>query len=108
MNMTLEEFKDFVKTGRPLDTEEIHQFMDRMGGEARKITFRLNSAYHTPEEIRDILSELFGKTVPSTLRVFPPFYSDFGKNIEVGEDVFINACSTFRTTAVYASGTAAR
>jgi len=24
--MTLEEFKDFVKTGKPLDTEEIHQF----------------------------------------------------------------------------------
>ena len=89
--MTLEEFKNFVKTGKPLDTEEIHQFMDKMGGEARKITFRLNSAYHTPEEIRDILSELFGKAVPSTLRVFPPFYTDFGKNIEVGEDVFINA-----------------
>ena len=96
MIMTLEEFKDFVRTGKPLDTEEIHRFMDRMGGEARKITFRLNSAYHTPEEIRDILSELFGKAVPSTLRVFPPFYTDFGKNIEVGEDVFINACCHFQ------------
>lgn len=96
MIMTIEEFKDFVKTGKPLDTEEIHLFMDRMGGEARKITFRLNSAYHTPEEIRDILSELFGKTVPRTLRVFPPFYTDFGKNIEVGEDVFINACCHFQ------------
>ena len=94
--MTIEEFKDFVKTGKPLDTEKIHQFMDRMGGEARKITFRLNSAYHTPEEVRDILSELFGKTVPSTFRVFPPFYTDFGKNIEVGEGVFINACCHFQ------------
>ena len=71
-----------MKTGKPLDTEDIHLFMDKMGGEARKITFRLNSAYHTPEETRDILSELFGKTVPATLRVFPPFYTDFGKNID--------------------------
>ena len=94
--MTLEEFKDFVKTGEPLDTEEIHQFMDRMSGEARKITFKLNACYHTPEEVRNILSELFGKPVPSTLRVFPPFYTDFGKNIEVGEDVFINACCHFQ------------
>ena len=94
--MTLEEFKDFVKTGKPLDTEDIHLFMDKMGGEARKITFQLNSAYHTPEETRDILSELFGKTVPATLRVFPPFYTDFGKNIEVGENVFINACCHFQ------------
>ena len=94
--MTLGEFKDFVKTGKPLDTEDIHLFMDKMGGEARKITFRLNSAYHTPEETRDILSELFGKTVPATLRLFPPFYTDFGKNIEVGENVFINACCHFQ------------
>ena len=94
--MTLEEFKDFVKTGKPLDTEDIHLFMDKMGGEARKITFRLNSAYHTLEGTRDILSELFGKTVPATLRVFPPFYTDFGKNIEVGENVFINACCHFQ------------
>ena len=94
--MTLEEFKDFVKTGKTLDTEDIHQFMDKMSGEARKITFRLNTAYHTSEEIRDILSELFGKAVPSTLRVFPPFYTDFGKNIEVGEGVFINACCHFQ------------
>lgn len=96
MNMTLGEFRDFVKTGKPLDTEDIHLFMDKMGGEARKITFRLNSAYHTPEETMDILSELFGKAVPATLRVFPPFYTDFGKNIEVGENVFINACCHFQ------------
>ena len=72
---------------------------------ARALTFRLNSAYHDPEEIREILSglfgkavlsELFGKAVPATLRVFPPFYTDFGKNIEVGEDVFINACCHFQ------------
>ena len=94
--MTLEEFKDFVKTGEPLGTEEIHQFMDRMSGEARKITFKLNACYHTPEEVRNILSELFGYTVPDTLRVFPPFYTDFGKNIHVGEDVFINACCHFQ------------
>ena len=28
--------------------------------------------------------------------MFPPFYTDFGKNIEVGEDVFINACCHFQ------------
>ena len=94
--MTLEEFKDFVKTGKPLDTEEIHQLMDDMSNEARRITFRLNSAYHTPEEVRAVLSELFGYKVPDTYRIFPPFYTDFGKNIMVGEGVFINACCHFQ------------
>lgn len=94
--MTLEEFKDHVKTGRGLDTEEIHRFMDEMSDAARQITFRLNAAYHTPEEVRALLSELFGYEVPPSLRVFPPFYTDFGKNITIGENVFINACCHFQ------------
>lgn len=94
--MTTEEFKSFVKTGEPLESEDIHIFMDRMSNEARRITFLLNTAYHTPEEVRDLLSELFGYNVPSTLRVFPPFYTDYGKNITVGEGVFINACCHFQ------------
>lgn len=94
--MTLSEFLSYVQTGKALNTEPIHRLMNDMSEEARRITFRLNSAYHTPEEVRALLSELFGKPVPDTLRVFPPFYSDFGKNITVGENVFINACCHFQ------------
>ena len=94
--MTLNDFLEFVKTGKPLDTPEIHQLMDDMSNDARRITFRLNTAYHTPAEVRSLLSELFGYTVPDTLRVFPPLYTDFGKNIHVGEGVFINACCHFQ------------
>ena len=94
--MTTDAFKEYVKTRRALDTEEIHRFMDDMSNEARHITFRLNTAYHTPDEVRELLSELFGYEVPESLRVFPPFYADFGKNITVGEGVFINACCHFQ------------
>lgn len=94
--MTLDSFLDFVKKRQPLCSDEIFALMDRMSDEARRVTFRLNSSYHTPEEVRALLSELFGKSVPETLRVFPPFYSDFGKNITVGENVFINACCHFQ------------
>ncbi len=94
--MTIEEFKEFAKTGQALATEEIHRFMNEMSNEARRITFQLNTAYHTQDEVRGLLSELFGCRVPQTLRVFPPFYADFGKNIAVGEDVFINACCHFQ------------
>ena len=58
--MTTNEFKEYVKTRQALDTEEIHRFMDKMSNEARRITFRLNTAYHTPDEVRGLLSELFG------------------------------------------------
>lgn len=94
--MELNEFLEYVKTGKALASDEIHELMDRMSNEARKITFRLNSAYHDPDQTRAILSEVFGYEVPATLRVFPPFYTDFGKNIHIGENVFINACCHFQ------------
>lgn len=94
--MELNEFKEHVRHRRILDTREIYEFMDRMSDEARKITFSLNAAYHDQEEVRSLLSELFGYEVPATLKVFPPFYTDFGKNIRIGENVFINACCHFQ------------
>ncbi len=94
--MTLKEFLDYVPTRGPLNTEGMHRLMNKMSEEARRVTFRLNSAWHSQEEIRSLLGELFGRPVPDTLRVFPPFYSDFGKNIHVGENVFINACCHFQ------------
>lgn len=94
--MTLDTFLEHVKAQKPLDTEEIYGFMDEMSDEARRITFELNGAYHTQEEVRQLLSRLFGKSVDPSLRVFPPFYTDFGKNITVGKNVFINACCHFQ------------
>lgn len=94
--MILQEFLEYVKTRKALNTPDIHAFMNDMSDEARRITFRLNGAYHTPDEVRAMLSELFGYKVSYTLRVFPPFYTDFGKNIHIGENVFINACCHFQ------------
>ena len=94
--MTLNDFLAYVATGKPLNTPDICSFMDEMSNEARRITFRLNAEFHTPEEVRALLSEIMGYTVPDTLRVFPPFYTDFGKNIHIGENVFINACCHFQ------------
>lgn len=98
--MTLSEFLSYVQTGKALNTEPIHRLMDDMSNEARRITFRLNSAYHTPEEVRALLSELFGKPVPDTLRVFPPFYSDFGKTSRWAKTCSSMPAATSRTMAV--------
>ena len=94
--MTIEDFKNYVKTGQALDTEEIHRFMDEMSDSARRITFELNGSYHTPDEVRALLSRLFGYEIDPSVRVFPPFYTDFGRNIAVGKGVFINACCHFQ------------
>lgn len=94
--MILSDFLQIVQRREPLNTPEIHQFMNKMSDEARRITFELNGSYHSPDKVRALLSRLFGREVDPSLRVFPPFYTDFGKNIHVGKDVFINACCHFQ------------
>lgn len=94
--MELEAFLQHVKERKPLNTPEIYEFMNRASDEARRITFELNGAYHSMHEVRDLFARLFGKPVDPSFRVFPPFYTDFGKNITVGKNVFINACCHFQ------------
>lgn len=94
--MTLDDFLKLARAGRPLASAVTLEFMDRMSDEARRITCRLNASYHTPAEVRELLEQLFGKPVDASVRLFPPFYTDFGKNISVGRNVFINACCHFQ------------
>lgn len=94
--MTLDRFLNHVRERLPLDTPEIHRFMDEMSERARRITCTLNATYHTPEQVRTLLSQLFGYEVDPSVRLFPPFYTDFGKHIRVGKGVFINACCHFQ------------
>lgn len=94
--ITLDEFLQTVRERKPLHTEEILRFMDEKSDEARRITSELNGTYHAPDEVRALLSRLFGRGADPSLRVFPPFYTDFGKNIRIGRGVFINACCHFQ------------
>lgn len=63
--------------------------------EAQRITVELNNSYHEEEEVRKLFSKLTGVDVDETFWLLPPFYTDFGKNIRVGKNVFINHACTF-------------
>lgn len=45
-------------------------------------------------EVRAILSEIIGNEVDESTKIFPPFYTNFGRFTQLGKHVFINhACS---------------
>lgn len=64
--------------------------------QAQKITAKLNSKYWEFDERKKIFSELIGQEVDEEFRVFPPFHTDFGKNIHLGKNVFINSDCKFQ------------
>lgn len=94
--MTLEKFQQLIAEGKPLEGDEMVEFMRGQSDISRRIQFELNCRYHTPEEIRQLFSEITGHEVDGSFRMFPPFYTDFGRNIHVGKNVFINSCCQFQ------------
>lgn len=72
-----------------------HQKIVQVILEAQKIVAELNTGYKSPEEVRKLLSQLTGVEVDSSLWLMPPFYTDFGKNIRFGKNVFVNHACTF-------------
>lgn len=93
--MTTEELIKCFRENTEIDKEKELTASD-LFQEAVKITMEMNNLYHTPEELREIMSRLIGKKVDNTFRLFPPFYTDFGKNITIGKDVFINSGCHFQ------------
>lgn len=60
-----------------------------------QLIMMLNSRYYPNEEVLKQLEKITGQTIDSSVIVSLPFYSDFGKHITFGKDIFINQNVTF-------------
>lgn len=57
----------------------------------QRLLQNLNTQRHCSCEVRQLISEIIGRQVPNSTEIRLPFYSDYGRNIKLGERVFINA-----------------
>ena len=91
------ETEKIIYFGEDADADQDRQLTDNgLFQEAIKITMEINNRYHTPEELHDLMEQLIGKNIDDSFRMFPPFYTDFGKNITIGKNVFINSGCHFQ------------
>ena len=95
--MEREEFFERMAAGERVESgSDAHLLMHAFAREAQKITSELNTGYHTEEEIVLLMSRLTGREVDASFRLFPPFYTDCGKNIRFGKGVFVNSGCCFQ------------
>ena len=95
--MTIQEFREYMASGKPvIGDSDVHLMFHQLSQEALRITAEINGMYHTPEELHGLLEELWGREVPKSVGMFPPFHTDCGKNTVVGERVFINMGCKFQ------------
>ena len=83
-----------LNTPIPAESElfaEIHRIVAE---NAPKIA-ELSGAFRTQEEIRAIFAEITQSEIDDSLHVNLPFYSDFGRHMRIGKNVFINSGAMF-------------
>lgn len=61
----------------------------------KRLVGELNTGYHSPDEVRSLLEQIWGQSLDASVRMFPPFYTAFGKTTRVGKNVFVNFGCTF-------------
>jgi acetyltransferase-like isoleucine patch superfamily enzyme len=95
--MEIHDFLAHLNRGETVEGgAEIHQMMHKVSQEALKLIAQINGSYHPPEKIRKLFSDLIDSPVDETFAMFPPFYTDCGKNIKIGKNVFINSGCRFQ------------
>ena len=89
------ELQEKMQSGTPFRLDdpvfkEILELKDR--------TLRLNvqlNASTTTDEFRERLSDIIGSEIDKSTAIFAPFFTNFGRYISIGKNVFINHACTF-------------
>ena len=97
--MELQDFLDHVGRGAPIEGgSQQHRFMHDAAQEAFRTTAEINTGHRSADEVLALMSRLTGRTVDASVTVFPPFYTELGKNLRLGKLVFINIGCSFQDT----------
>lgn len=96
--MELKELLEYFDNGGSFGNDpEIVMTMRKYIQENRRLLFEINNVWHEDEnEIAELFRKVTAKPVGEGFRLETPFYTDFGKNISVGNNVFINAGCKFQ------------
>ena len=94
--MTTEKFIEIMNSGETVKGfSDIHLKMHELSQEALRITSEINGNYHTEAELHTLMEELTGRELES-FGLFPPIYTDCGKNLHIAKGVFINSGCKFQ------------
>lgn len=75
---------------------EVDESMRLVSEETRRLCAELNNGIYTNEEIRKQMSKITDQVLDEGFSLFVPFTADFGKNIKIGRNVFINSGCRFQ------------
>lgn len=89
----LTELLEHLNAGKALlPGSDLSQLMNEISSDTRKRLGQANTAgYLNEDEMHEIVQGILNYDIPKSVKIWQPFYMDFGRNIHFGENVFINA-----------------
>src|SRR5699024_5772244 len=75
---------------------EVNKAMVKVSGETRTLCAKLNNGVFTDEQVRRQVSNIINQELDDGFSLFLHFTTDFGKNIKIGKNVFINSGCRFQ------------
>lgn len=82
--------KQKLQEGKILFNDPIFQEIDRIQAENDRVIVKLNNSYHEKQAVHELMTQITGEPLDPSVTIMLPFYSDFGRHITIGKDVFIN------------------
>ncbi|MDE7056003.1 MAG: sugar O-acetyltransferase [Lactobacillus sp.] len=70
-----------------MESNEIHQVIEQN----QRLLQNLNTQRHCECEIRQLIGEITGEKISDSVGIRLPFFTDYGRNIKLGKDIFINS-----------------
>ena len=100
--MELKAFIAAMNSGTEIEAQSpVHLKMHALSQEALRITAQINGSYHDQAQLKALMQELTDGGCGEDFGLFPPFYTDCGKNTKLGKGVFIKTVGHLGTGQKY-------
>ena len=96
-HLTVEKLNQLNIRGRAIhpDSPEMQLMLDTCA-EARRLNARYNNSDYNPELLKALLGQMMKQPVAEGVRVNPPFYVDYGRNLHIKHHVLIHSGCYFQ------------
>lgn len=95
--MSVDEFRLTLSSGEKIaGGSPLHECFHRYSLEAQRTLAEINFGYCEPATVRAVLGRLWECNLDESVVIWPPFYTDCGKNTHIGKRVFVNSGCQFQ------------
>lgn len=95
LKMIQQKIFEQLKNGETISSDNPQRHLLREAAfETKALLVKMNNSSN-PDEIRNCLSQITSSEIDESVGVFTPLYINYGKNISIGKNVFINFDCTF-------------